>query len=233
MPLVKTPTAKQFFQTMSIDAGRRAHMGNPEIFPAQPATSLTKLHAVMADAVKRADALEWDKTRTPAQQHNAGRKLAEATVAEIRKSRAALKKWADDETAAGMAEVEETLEPEAGKSALMSELRSFLRSKSGDADFQAKLRGLVETDLRYAAAIGSAPAELSGLSSDRAAKLRIYAAAAHAPEASKRVAVAQEVAALDAKLAAVEAEVAPSFYNAGIEAGMASAVDISAPLGGE
>lgn len=106
-------------------------------------------------------------------------------------------------------------------------------SKAGDADFQAKLRGLVETDLRYAAAIGSAAAELSGLSSDRAAKLRVHAVAAHAPEASKRVAVAQEVAALDAKLAAVEAEIAPSFYNAGIEAGMASAVDISAHLGGE
>ncbi|MGR3545532.1 MAG: hypothetical protein ACU0DX_00265 [Roseovarius sp.] len=59
----------------------------------------------MADAVKRADVLEWDKTRTQAQQHTAGRKLEEATVSEIKKSRAALKKWADDETAAGMAEV--------------------------------------------------------------------------------------------------------------------------------
>ncbi len=76
--------------------------------------------------------------------------------------------------------------------ALMHKSGEGRGSKAGDADFQAKLRGLVETDLRYAAAIGSAAAELSGLSSVRAAKLRVHAVAAHAPEASKRVAVARK-----------------------------------------
>ncbi|MFC5738646.1 hypothetical protein [Sinirhodobacter huangdaonensis] len=233
MPLVNTPRAKQFLSNMGIDAGRRAYLGNPATLPAEPATVVTKLHYVVADAVNRVNNLEFDKTRTPTQQHDAGRQIAEAVDAEITKARASLKRWSDRATDAAMTEIETVLASEAGNSALMSELRSYLRSKAGDAEFQAKLRGLVETDLRFAAAIGSAPAELSGLSSDRAAQLRVYAAAKHAPEASERVQVAQEVAALDAKLASAQAEVAPAFYNAGVQEGMRTAVDVSAPLGGE
>lgn len=79
----------------------------------------------------------------------------------------------------------------------------------------------------------AAPATLSGISNERLETLRLHAAAAHAPEAAERVSAALEVEALDAKLAKVAAEVPRSFYDANVEKGMASHVDISSPLGGE
>ena len=92
---------------------------------------------------------------------------------------------------------------------------------------------MVETDLRFATALLEAPAALSGISNERLDTLRLHAAAAHAPEAVERVSVAAEVAGLDTMLAKVAAEVPRSFYDANIEKGMASHVDINSPLGGE
>ncbi len=114
-----------------------------------------------------------------------------------------------------------------------SEIRAFVLSKKGDPEFTNELRGLVETDLRYATALLEAPAALSGVSNERLDTLRLHAAAALAPEATERLSVAAEVAGLDAKLAKVAAEVPRSFYDANIEKGMASHVDINSPLGGE
>ena len=96
--------------------------------------------------------------------------------------------------------------------------------------FDAELRGLVETDIRFATALFEAPAALSGMSSERLNNLRLNAAIAHAPEAAERVRLASEVAELDSKLASVAAEVPRSFYDSNIEKGMASYVDVNAPL---
>lgn len=59
----------------------------------------------------RVSALEWDKTRSEPQRHHAGRKIAEAVVAEISKTCAELKAWADQENAAAMAEIDRALAP--------------------------------------------------------------------------------------------------------------------------
>jgi len=60
--------------------------------------------------------------------------------------------------------------------------------------------------------------------------LKINAAIAHAPEASERVRLATEVAEMDSKLTSVAAEVPRSIYDSNIERGMASSVDVNAPL---
>lgn len=134
-----------------------------------------------------------------------------------------------------MAEVERKLEPEGGiaEADVRSEIRTFVRSSlTGDkaADFTAQLRGLVETDKRFSDAILEAPVALSGLTPDRLSVLRGHAAAVYAPEATERVRKAQDVAALDAKLAKVEADIPRSFYNSTVEAGMNSRVDADTPL---
>ncbi len=201
-------------------------------YDATPATKLAKLHHSVADAVKRVNGLEWDKTRTPPQQHQAGRKIAEATVAEIEKTRAELKTWAANETDAAMSAIEAALSPDIGTAAqvVRSEIRAFVLSKKGDPDFIGELRNLVETGIRFATAILEAPAALSGISPERLGTLRIHAAAALAPEAAERVRVASEIAGLDAKLASVAAEIPRTFFNPGIEKGMATRVDVNAPL---
>jgi len=162
--------------------------------------------------VKRVSALEWDKTRSEPQRHQAARKIAEAVVAEIGKTRAELKSWADNETNDAMVEIDRVL--------------------TGDkaAEFTVELRGLVESDLRFASALLEAPAALSGLSADRLKTLRFDAAVAHAPEAAARVKVAQEIAGLDRGLASVAMEIPRSIYSPGVEAGMASRVEVDAPL---
>jgi hypothetical protein len=68
------------------------------------------------------------------------------------------------------------------------------------------------------------------ISPERFNTLRMSAAIAHAPEAAERVSVAQEVVSLDAKLASVAAEIPRSFYNPGVEKGMATRVEVDAPL---
>lgn len=235
MALVNNPNAKNFLSMIGTDAGRKAMLGDWEKLGATPATKLSKLHHAVSDAVSRVSGLEWDKTRTPPQQHQAGRKIADATVAEINKTRAELKSWAASEASAAMAEVDAKLSPSVDTAAqvVRSEIRAFVLSKKGDPEFTTELRGLVETDLRFATALLEAPAALSGISNERLETLRLHAAAAHAPEAAERVSAALEVEALDAKLAKVAAEVPRSFYDANVEKGMASHVDISSPLGGE
>lgn len=131
-----------------------------------------------------------------------------------------------------MAEVEAALAPDIGTAAqvVRSEIRAFVLSKKADPDFIGELRGLVETDSRFATALFEAPAALSGLSPERLGTLRLHTAAAHAPQAAERVRVASEIAGLDAKLASVVAEVPRSFYDANIEKSMASHVDVNSPL---
>lgn len=232
MPLVNTPQALQTLQFLGTDAGRKAMMGDFTLYDAAPATKLAKLHYAVDDAVKRVSGLEFDKTRTAPQQHQAGRKIAEAVVAEISKTRAELKAWAEAETDAAMAEIDRALSPSIDTAAqvVRSEIRAFVLSKRGDPDFIAELRGLVETDIRFATALFEAPAALSGISPERLNTLRMNAAVAHAPEASERVRVASEIAGLDRKLASVAMEIPRTFYNPGVEAGMASRVEVDAPL---
>lgn len=229
MALVKTPQALQTMQFLGTPSGRNAMLGDWSKYDAAPATKLAKLHHAVADAVKRVSALEWDKTRSEPQKHSAARKIGEAVVAEISRTRAELKAWAESETAAAMVEIDSVLTGDIGTAAqvLRSEIRQFVRaSLTGDkaADFTVELRGLVERDLRFASALLEAPAALSGLSGDRLKTLRLDAAVAHAPKAAARVKAAQEVAGLDAKLANVALEVPRSFYSPGIEQGMASRV---------
>lgn len=167
--------------------------------------------------------------------HGRPRVDAEAVVAEIAKTRAELKAYADNETNAAMAEIDRALSPDIGTAAqvLRSEIRQFVRaSLTGDkaAEFTVELRGLVETDLRFATALFEAPAALSGLSPERLTKLRMDAATAHAPEASARIVVAQEIAGLDRSLASVAMEIPRSFYSPGVEAGMQTRVEVDAPL---
>ncbi|MBU2937018.1 MULTISPECIES: hypothetical protein [Pacificibacter] len=232
MALVNSETAKRLLSALGTDSGRKAFLGDGSKYDAVPATKIMKLHHSVGDAVKRIGALEWDKTRTPAQQHSAGRKISDATVAEISKTRAELKSWVAKENAAAMQAVEDALAPDIGTAAqvVRSEIRAFVLSKQSDPAFGAELRGLVETDLRFATALFEAPAALSGMSQERLNTLRLNAAIAHAPEAAERVRLASEVAELDGKLASVAAEVPRSFYDGNIEKGMATHVDVNAPL---
>lgn len=232
MALVNSETAKRLLSALGTDSGRKAFLGDGSKYGTIPATKIMKLHHSVGDAVKRIGALEWDKTRTPAQQHSAGRKIAEATVAEINKTRAELKSWVAKENAVAMGEIEDALAPDIGTAAqvVRSEIRAFVLSKKGDPEFGAELRSLVETDLRFATALFEAPAALSGMSQERLQTLRLNAAIAHAPEAAERVRLAFEVAELDGKLASVAAEVPRSFYDANIEKGMETHVDVTAPL---
>ncbi len=229
---MNTETARRLMSALGTDSGRKAFLGDWSKYDAAPGTKLAKLHHSVDDSVKRVTALEWDKTRTPPQQHQAGRKIAEATVAEIEKTRFELKSWAAKETADAMEAIETALSPDIGTAAQVvhSEVRAFILSKRGDPEFVGELRGLVETDIRFATALFEAPAALSGMSSERLNTLRLYAAAAQAPEAAERVRVESEVAALDGKLASVAAEVPRSFFDGGIEKGMATRVEIDTPL---
>ena len=232
MALVNSETAKRLLSALGTDSGRKAFLGDGSKYGTVPSTKIMKLHHSVDDAVKRIGALEWDKTRTPAQQHSAGRKIAEATVAEINKTRAELKSWVAKENTAAMEAIEDALAPDIGTAAqvVRSEIRAFVLSKKGEPEFGAELRGLVETDLRFATALFEAPAALSGMSQERLKTLHMQAAVAHAPEAAERVRLASEVAELDRKLASVAAEVPRSFYDGNIEQGMATHVDVNAPL---
>lgn len=230
MALVNNPQALRFLEIMGTNAGRNAFMGEAENLPSVPAGVLTKVHQAVGTAVQKVKDLEWDKTRLPPQKHHAAKKLSDAALVAIQKARAELKAWADTETAEAYAEVQRILKPEASYSdqIVRSEIRTFVRqSLTGDkaAEFAGQLRGLVETDKRFADAILEVPAALVGLTPERLQTLWGDAAAAHAPEASMRVKVARDVAALDAKLAGVADEMPRSFYDPTIEQGMATRVN--------
>lgn len=235
MPLVKTPTAERFFALMSTDSGRRAFLGDWESLPPTPAATLLRLHRGFEDSVRRAFALEQDRSRTPAQAHAAGRRLANSTVAVFNETRATLKAWAVKEQAEALAEIDRALTPEIGTASqiVRADIRNFVRtSLTGDkaAEFTTQLPDLIAADKQWIEAISEAPAALSGLTPDRVAKLRMDAAIAHAPEAAMRVKVAQDVAALDEKLASIAAEVPRAFYDPTVEAGMQTRVDVDSAL---
>lgn len=226
------PSGNQFIAMLSLESGRNALLGEWKDLPSVPAGAVLKAHRAVEESVRRVTSLRNDKSRTPAQIADAGKKIANATVAELQNARAALKRWSESETEDAKAQIAAALAPDnsASSAVVRSEIRAFVLSKKADATFPAELRGLVESDLRFAQALFEAPAALSGLTSERLATLRHLAATAHAPEASERVMVAQNVAALDAKFAKVEAEVPRNYYNAGHAMQMASRVDVDAPL---
>lgn len=230
MPLVNNPQALRFLEVMGTNAGRNAFMGTVEDLPSVPAEVLTKVHQAVGTAVQRVKDLEWDKTRLPPQKHHAAKKLSDAALVAIQNARAELKKWAVKEYEAGAAEIDRALEPENGYAAqgVRSEIRQFVRaSLTGDkaAEFVGQLRGLVETDKRFADAILEAPAALSGLTPERYDTLRVSAQNAYAPAAVERMKASKQVLALDDKLASVARELPRSFYDPTIEKGMATRVN--------
>ena len=227
--LVTTDKAQQFLSIMQLDVGRNAYLGAWEGLHPVPAGALMQVHHAVGDAVKRVSVLHLDKSRTPAQLHNVGRKLAEAAVAEIHRGRAALTKWSIKESEEALAQIDKALSPEINTAAqiVRSDIRQFVRtSMNGDkaAEFAVNLPDMIKADKQWIEAICEAPAALSGLSPERVKVLRMDAALAHAPEASMRIHAAAQVGKLDAQLASVAADIPLNFYSAGIEAGMNSRV---------
>lgn len=235
MPLIKTPTAERFFALMATDSGRRAFLGDWEKLPPGASGTLLQLHRAFADSLLRARNLEQDRSRTPAQAHSAGRKLANATVAKISETREALTDWVAKERDEAMAEIGKALKPDIGTASqiVRADIRNFVRtSLTGDkaAEFLVELPDLIAADKQWIEAICEAPAKLSGLTPDRVERLRMDAAIAHAPDAAMRVKVAEDVAALDEKLASVAAEVPRVFFDPIVEAGMQTRVDVDSAL---
>ena len=232
MALVNSQPARNFLELISTDAGRRATMGRYRDYRSQPATTLHRLHTAVGDAAMRLKALANDKTRSLAERHQAGRQLSDKTVQEVSQAREKLQGWVDRENQAAMNEITETLKGDSDTAGqvMRSEIRAFCLSRKGDPEFVGELRGLVETDIRFANAVLEAPAALSGLKVERQQTLRMAAAVAHCPDAASRIEVAQEIAELDAKLASVAAEIPRAFYSPRVADGVQTRVDIDAPF---
>ena len=232
--LVAGELAQNTMTALGTDAGRNAFLGDWQAMPTTPGSKVAALHFATNQAVQRVKALPKDRSRPSAVEKNyAAMQISEDLIARFRKTRAELKHWASAELQAGNEEIASTLRGDAdmGSQLARSEIRAFIRSKVESGDDRFDLRGMVEKDPRFIAAIIEAPSELSGLSPAWATQMVAAAAAIHAPEAFQRVQAATAVARLaDGTMAEMERAVPLAFFNRQLAGQMDSRVD-TGPLG--
>ena len=223
------PLVQKHLDLLKLPIGFNTYFArNVDDKPAEPGTSLTKAGYVLRDAVGRLERLAKDPTKMEPVKHQDAKTLYDRMAKEMKDAAKNAARWADKEMNSARDNMAAVFTPDSSKSALYSEIRAYCASRKADPEFPAELARLVEADRDVAAAIGSAPAFLSGIADTRKASLMHNAMLAHSPEQAERLMTAQAVATEAERCDKAVDGLRSAFYAESVAALTAGAVDVNA-----
>lgn len=224
--LVKDPNATSFLDTAQIDTGLSAMLGDPKATDAQVAPDVQSAHIALREAAKKLSALVNDPTRTEVQKHAAAKELSQKVANHLEKSKAAIEQQAEKLKATAMAQAELHLGPKPDRSALQSEIRSWVREQAKDPGNIPAIRAAMADNDDVAAVLWHSPSFLVGLAPSVHENLRLEALQSRKPDLYTSLSNSVGLSKLAGKYEAAIRKVATSFYNPELAAQASKRVEI-------
>lgn len=210
--LVQTEVAGSFMELATTDTGAKAFLGDAEQFDSQVGPAITAANIALRDAASKVAALVEDPTRTEVQKHEAAHQLAERTITQLAKTKAAIEARAEALYETGVTQAQMHFAPKADRGSLDSEIRAYIREQAGKGDGLLKVRQAME-DKDVAAVVFHSPSFLLNIAPENHMKLRFEATERHAPAAYKMMTDSVALRDLPAKYDKAINSVRSSFYN--------------------
>ncbi len=203
-----------------------------EKLSASSGSAVVRAKQATVEYLNRLERIAKNTSLTADAKHSVARKQFVAIEAECKNAAAIMRKNAAADRAAAEDRIAAAFSPDHSKSAIYSEIRSYMRSKSTDSEFASKLPELVSSRKDVAVALQSAPGFLSGIETDeRYSGLVIKAYQAHCPEDYAIIDTAIDVVSEASRMEQGLAELRrASFADAVADRAEAYAVDVNAPL---
>ncbi|HBO7378314.1 TPA: hypothetical protein VDW17_003030 [Pseudomonas aeruginosa] len=211
--LVKDPAATGFLDNAQLDTGLAAMLGDPKGIDAHVAPDVQSAHIVLKEAAKKIAALVGDPTRTDVQRHHAAKQLADKVTTHLEKSKAALEAHAEKLKASALAQADLHLGPSSERSALHSEIRSWVREQAKTPEGLLQVKQAMADNDDVAAILWHSPSFLVGLAPSVHEGLRLEALQSRKPELYANLSNSVGLAKLAGKYEAAIRKVAPSFYT--------------------
>ncbi|MFV0455073.1 MAG: hypothetical protein ACK5NQ_08785 [Pseudomonas sp.] len=211
--LVNSPDATSFLDTAQLDSGLSAILGDPKGIDAHVAPDVQSAHIVLKEAAKKIAALVGDPTRTDVQRHHAAKQLADKVTTHLEKSKAALEAHAEKLKASSLAQADLHLGPSSERSALHSEIRSWVREQAKTPEGLLQVKQAMADNDDVAAILWHSPSFLVGLAPSVHEGLRLEALQSRKPELYANLSNSVGLAKLAGKYEAAIRKVAPSFYT--------------------
>lgn len=211
--LVNSPDAINFLDSAQLDSGLSAMLGDPKAIDAHVAPDVQSAHIVLKEAAKKIAALVDDPTRTPTAKHDAAKQLAQKVTTHLEKSKAALEAHAEKLKASALAQADLHLGPSSERSALHSEIRSWVREQAKTPEGLLQVKQAMADNDDVAAILWHSPSFLVGLAPSVHEGLRLEALQSRKPDLYANLSNSVGLAKLAGKYEAAIRKVAPSFYT--------------------
>ena len=215
--LVESPQAESFMELASTNTGSAAFLGDPEQFEAGAGPDIANASIALRQNVAKVAALKNDPTRTEVQKHEAAAVLAERTLTQLEKSKAAIESRANELWNSAVTQSELTFAPKSDRGTLDSEIRQYLREQAGKPEGMMKIREAMK-DKNVAGVVWHSPSFLLDINPANHQKLKVEALEQHLPDAYKKVVDSLALGELPAKYDKAINSVRTSFYNPALAA---------------
>lgn len=212
-PLVNTPDAVNFFQSMSLKTGRKVAFGDPSKLPNRAQNFVNRAHEAMDYGITKIAALHTDETRTEVSRHGVAKKIAEDVAKTLIESKAGLDKLADELQAEGMKQIKEGFALNEKRHHIHADIRGFIRDLAKKENGIVEIRKLVERDFEVAKVFHDTPYYLLGLAEEAHQSVDGDSIKRHLPEAAACFIEAIEIEKAAARYPKAINGVHRSFYN--------------------
>lgn len=224
--LVKSPDASSFLDTAQIDSGLSAMLGDPKATDAHVAPDIQSAHVTLREAAKKVAALVNDPTRTEVQKHAAAKELANKVTTHLEKSKAAIAQQAEKLKATALVQADLHLGPKPDRSALQSEIRSWVREQAKDPSNLPAIRAAMAENDDVAGVLWHSPSFLVGLAPSVHENIRLEALQSRKPDLYSSLSNSVGLSKLAGKYDAAIRKVATSFYMPSLADQASKRVDI-------
>ncbi|KPP82154.1 MAG: hypothetical protein HLUCCA04_05340 [Oceanicaulis sp. HLUCCA04] len=212
-PLVNTPDAVNFFQSMSIKTGRKVAFGDPSKLPNRASIFINRADEAIEYGIKKVSALHNDETRTEVSRHGFAKRVAEDVVKALNESKAGLDKLASELHAEGVKLIDEGFALNEKRHPIHADIRGFIRDLAKKENGIVEIRKLVERDFEVATVFHDTPHYLLGLAEGTHESIDGDSIKRHLPNAAACIIQSAEVEKAAARYPKVINGVQSSFYN--------------------
>jgi hypothetical protein len=211
--LVNDPAATEFLDLTMVDSGLNAYLGDPENIEPFVAADVKGAQIELRHAVKKLQGLAVDPTRTEADRHIAGKRLATKVIERLAATKTVIEKRAKELESSAIADANSALGPRADKAGLHSEIRDYLLEQTRRPDGLSKVREALAESPEVAAVLWHSPRFLTGIPEASFENMRIEALKSARPDLHANLSNSIGLTKLAEKYVNAIGKVTRSFYS--------------------
>ena len=218
--LVNNQSAVDFMTLASTNAGCSAFLGDESKLDSQIGPEIANVKIALREAASKVAALVHDVTRTEVAKHEAAQQLAEKTVAQIAKTKAAIEVRAERLLVEGQDDARQAFTLDPSRRFVHDRITDHMIAlvSAPDGTGMMKLRQLMNDDGEAAAVFANVKPYLLGVNAENFDKLHFEMTERYAPAAFKKMEGGAALMNLAPRYGQTIGSVRSSFFNAAIAA---------------